>query len=86
MNDITDTCILQKSPPQNTLKIPINFECDSLKQKFHNGTTNKQQNKTKQTNKQGIILPFQTGKNRFVPNLLRAKKIQRSANYESIKM
>ena len=43
-------------------------------------------NKTKQTNKQGIILPFQTGKNRFVPNLLRAKKIQRSANYESIKM
>ena len=46
MNDITDTCILQKSPPQNTLKLPINFECDSLKQKFHNGTTNKQQNKT----------------------------------------
>lgn len=81
MNDIT--CMLWKSPRQNTLKIPINFESDSLKQKSHNGTTNKQQNKT---NKQRIILPFQTGKNRFVPNLLRAKKTQRSANYESIKM
>lgn len=81
MNDIT--CMLWKSPRQNTLKIPINFECDSLKQKSDNGTTNKQQNKT---NKQRIILPFQTGKNRFVPNLLRAKKTQRSANYESIKM
>lgn len=66
-----------------TLKIPINFESDSLKQKSHNGKTNKQQNKT---NKQRIILPFQTGKNRFVPNLLRAKKTQRSANYEPIKM
>lgn len=62
MNDIT--CMLWKSPRQNTLKIPINFESDSLKQKSHNGTTNKQR----------IILPFQTGKNRFVPNLLRAKK------------
>lgn len=69
MNDIT--CMLWKSPRQNTLKIPINFESDSLKQKSHNGKTNKQQNKT---NKQRIILPFQTGKNRFVPNLLRAKK------------
>lgn len=69
MNDITS--MLWKSPRQNTLKIPINFECDSLKQKSHNGTTNKQQNKT---NKQRIILPFQTGKIRFVPNLLRAKK------------
>lgn len=40
-----------KSPRQNIFKIPINFKCDSLKQKSHNGTTNKQLNKTKQTNK-----------------------------------
>ena len=47
MNDIT--CMLWKSPRQNTLKIPINFECDSLNK---NPTMEQQTNKkTKQTNK-----------------------------------
>ena len=77
MNDIT--CMLWKSPRQNTLKIPINFESDSLKQKSHNGTTNKQQNKT---NKQRIILLSKLVK----LDLYQICFEQKSANYESIKM
>ena len=77
MND--STCMLSKSPRQNTLKIPIHFASDSLKQKSHNGTTNKQQNKT---NKQRIILLSKLVK----LDLYQICFEQKSANYESIKM